>query len=245
MLGKKGMERLAACRVAVFGIGGVGGYVVEALVRSGVGAIDLIDGDRVDISNLNRQIIATLDTVGMLKTDAAEARIKSIDPDCRVVKWPVFFSAENSGMFDFSLYDYIVDAVDDVPAKMLIIRMADEAGRKIISSMGAGNKMDPSAFKVADIYKTSVCPLAKRIRKACRDNGIKSLKVVYSEELPVEPDLTGIPEEDIPMKGPGHAPGSNAFVPSAAGLLIASEVIRDLSGFAADRKGKDAVGQQR
>ena len=233
MLGKEGMERLAASRVAVFGIGGVGGYVVEALVRSGLGAIDLVDGDFVDITNLNRQIIATRDTVGMLKVDAAEGRIKRINPDCRVTKWPVFFSDENCGEFDFSLYDYIVDAIDDVPGKILIIKMAEDAGTDIISSMGAGNKMDPSAFEVSDIYKTSVCPLAKRIRKACRDNGIKELKVVYSRELPLEPDLSGYDEADIPMKGRGRAPGSNAFVPPAAGLLIASVVIKDLSGFIA------------
>ena len=231
ILGKEGMKKLGDSRVAVFGIGGVGGYVVEALVRSGVGAIDLIDGDSVDITNLNRQIIAVEETVGMLKVDAAELRIRSISPFCRVVKHPEIYSEENCSFIDLSEFDYVIDAIDDIPAKILIIRTAKELGVPVISSMGAGNKMDPSMFRVADIYKTSVCPLAKRIRKACRDLGIKDLKVVYSQELPVKPDLSDLSESEIPMKGRGIAPGSNAFVPAAAGLLIASEVIKDLSCF--------------
>ncbi len=242
MLGKKGMKRLSESRVAVFGIGGVGGYVVEALVRSGIGAIDLIDGDTVDITNLNRQIIAVQSTVGMLKTDAAQERILSINPECRVEKYPVFFSEENCGQFDFSAFDYVVDAIDDIPAKLLIIKIAKDAGVPVISSMGAGNKMDPSGFEVSDISKTSVCPLARRIRKACRDIGIDGLKVVYSKEQPLAPDISGLSPEEIPMKGRALAPGSNSFVPAAAGLLIASEVIKDLSGFENGSADNEHIG---
>ena len=220
LIGDEGVERLAAARVAVFGVGGVGGYVVEALARSGVGALDLTDADVVAESNINRQIIADYDTVGRYKTDAFAERIARISPGCRVTQNRLFFSEDTCGAFDFSKYTYVVDAIDSVYSKLLIIKMADQAGVPVISSMGAGNKMDPSAFEVADIYKTSVCPLAKAIRKGCRDMGIEKLKVVYSRELPARPPQDG-----------KRVTASIAFVPSAAGLLIASEVIKDIIGW--------------
>ena len=216
MLGKDAMDRLAAARVAVFGVGGVGGYVVEALARSGIGALDLIDGDTVSESNINRQIIADSSTVGRNKVDAFKDRIKLINPECVVTPYVMFFGPDSRDI-DFSSYDYIVDAIDDVKGKLTIIKMAKDAGIPVISSMGAGNKLDPMGFEVADIYKTSVCPLAKVVRKGCRDLGIKDLKVVYSKELPVKPAVDGV-----------RVPASVAFVPSAAGLLIASEVVKDL-----------------
>ena len=179
LLGGEAMDRLKNARVAVFGVGGVGGYVVEALARSGVGAIDLIDSDRVSLTNLNRQIIALQSTVGLLKTDAAEVRIKDINPGCKVVKHPIFYTSETAGEFDFTEYDYVVDAIDTVSGKIELVMNADRCGTPIISSMGAGNKLDPTAFEVADIYKTSVCPLAKVMRYELRCRGIKHLKVVY------------------------------------------------------------------
>lgn len=216
----EGIRRLAESRVAVFGVGGVGGYVVEALARSGVGQLDLIDGDTVAESNINRQIIADYSTIGRSKTEVFKDRIAGIGPECIVNTYPLVFSEKTCGAFDFSKYSYVVDAIDDVPAKLLIIKMAEEAGVPVISSMGAGNKMDPMAFEVADIYKTSVCPLAKAVRKGCRDLGIKKLKTVYSRELPVRPAVDG-----------ARVPASIAFVPPAAGLLIASEVVKDLIGW--------------
>ena len=228
LLGGEAMERLKNARVAVFGVGGVGGYVVEALARSGVGAIDLIDSDRVSLTNLNRQIIALKSTVGMLKTDAAEARIKDIAPECKVVKYPVFYTPETAGEFDFTEYDYVVDAIDTVSGKIELVMNADRCGTPIISSMGAGNKLDPTAFEVADIYKTSVCPLAKVMRYELRRRGIKHLKVVYSKEIPVTPNGTSDCEEEDCKKR--MIPGSVAFVPSVVGLIIAGEVIKDIAG---------------
>ena len=228
LLGGEAMERLKNARVAVFGVGGVGGYVVEALARSGVGAIDLIDSDRVSLTNLNRQIMALQSTVGMLKTDAAEARIKDIAPECKVVKYPVFYTPETAGEFDFTEYDYVVDAIDTVSGKIELVMNADRCGTPVISSMGAGNKLDPTAFEVADIYKTSVCPLAKVMRYELRRRGIKHLKVVYSKEIPVTPNGTSDCEEEDCKKR--MIPGSVAFVPSVVGLIIAGEVIKDIAG---------------
>ncbi len=231
LYGEENMKKFASSRVAVFGIGGVGGYVVEALARSGIGALDLIDSDRVCPSNINRQIIASTDTVGMYKVDAAMERIKAINPDCLVRTFRTFYLPETQDLFDFRVYDYVVDAIDTVTGKLAIIENAKKAGVPVISSMGAGNKICPSAFTVADIYETSVCPLAKVMRRELRKRGIDSLKVVYSKEPPLSP-LTS-PSED--MKTPGTAkrpvPGSTAFVPSVAGLIIAGEVINDLARF--------------
>ena len=214
LLGEEALKKLATKRVAVIGVGGVGGYVVEALARSGVGALDLIDKDVVDETNINRQIIATLDTVGRPKVDVAEERVHSINPDCVVRKYQCFYLPETRCNFDFSEYDYVVDAIDTVTGKLALIQQAKEAGVPVISSMGAGNKLDPTAFKVADIYKTSVCPLAKVMRRELKKRGIDSLKVVYSEETPID---TG-----------GRTPGSVAFVPSVVGLIIGGEVIKSM-----------------
>lgn len=215
------MGRLGASRVAVFGIGGVGGYVVEALVRSGIGALDLIDNDKVCPTNINRQIIATRKTVGRYKVDVAEERVHDINPDCEVRTYKTFFLPDTQDQFDFHEYDYVVDAIDTVTGKLAIIVKAKEAGVPVISSMGAGNKMNAALFEVDDIYRTSVCPLAKVMRHECRKRGIDSLKVVYSKEEPIKP-----PEctEGRPV------PGSTAFVPSVAGLIIAGEVINNLAG---------------
>ena len=232
LFGREAMEKLAASRVAVFGIGGVGGYVVEALARCGVGAIDLIDNDKVALSNLNRQIIATLDSVGRDKTQVMKERILSINPDCRVEVHNCFYLPETRDRFDFSAYDYVVDAVDTVTAKIDLVLSAGEAGTPVISSMGTGNKLNPAMFEVADIYKTSVDPLARVMRRELKKRGVKKLKVVYSRE---EPRRTEDPErleevraEEAPKRR--SVPASNAFVPSSAGLLIASEVVRDLTG---------------
>ncbi len=222
LLGEEAMTKLASKRVAVFGIGGVGGHVVEALVRSGIGAIDLIDSDKVAISNLNRQLIATLDTIGMDKTTAMAQRIAQINPECKVTTHNCFYLPENRDLFDFSQYDYIVDAVDTVTAKIDLVVHANEVAKPIISSMGAGNKLDPTAFMVADIYETSVCPLAKVMRRELKRRGIGSLKVVYSKEEPMKPSSTVAEGERRAI------PGSTAFVPSVVGLIIASEVIKDL-----------------
>ena len=221
LLGVEAVESLAKKRVAVFGVGGVGGYVCEALVRSGIGIFDLIDKDVVDITNMNRQIIATIDTIGKYKTEVMAARMKSINPSVEVNVRNLFFLPENADTFPFSEYDYVVDAVDTVTAKIAIIMRAKEAGVPVISSMGAGNKLDPSGFKVADIYKTNVCPLAKVMRRELKNRGIKNLKVVYSEEIPVKRE-TKAGERKV-------APGSVAWVPSVAGLTIAGEVVRDLT----------------
>lgn len=238
LLGREGMERLSRARVAVFGIGGVGGYAVEALARSGVGALDLIDDDRVSLSNLNRQIIATHRTVGQYKVDAARQRIEEINPDCQVTVYKTFFTPETAGQFSFSDYDYIIDAIDTVTGKLALAEQAVRAGVPIISSMGAGNKVDPTALEVADISQTSVCPLAWVMRKELKKRGIYHLKVVYSREPPLTPlgsvesdEAAGQADSRNGTPSRRQTPGSNAFVPAAAGLIAAGEVIRALSGF--------------
>lgn len=240
LLGKEAMEKLENARVAVFGVGGVGGYVVEALVRSGVGTIDIIDDDKVCLTNLNRQIIATRKTVGRYKVEVMKERILEINPNAVVHTHQCFFLPENSDSFDFSGYSYVVDAVDTVTAKIALVMKAQEAGVPIISSMGAGNKLNPAAFEVTDIYKTSVCPLAKVMRRELKKRGVKKLKVVYSKEEPLTPkeDMENSCRENcICPPGAEHKcterraiPGSVAFVPSVAGLIIAGEVVKDLTG---------------
>lgn len=225
LIGKEGINKLSQSRVAVFGIGGVGGYVVEALVRSGLGSIDLIDNDKVALTNLNRQIIATHKTIGQYKVDAAEERILDINPEVNVVKHNLFYTPENADCIDFSKYDYVVDAIDTVVGKLEIIERAKKAGVPVISSMGAGNKTHPELFEIADISKTSVCPLAKVIRQELKKRRIKGVKVVYSKELPIKPKI-----EIDEQSSKRSIPGSNAFVPSTVGLIIASQVIRDLIG---------------
>ena len=227
LLGKEGVKKLQDCRVAVFGVGGVGGYAVEALARSGVGTIDIIDNDDISITNINRQIIATHSTVGRNKVDVAAERIHDINPQCRVYAHKVFYLPETADQFDFREYDYVIDAIDTVAGKIQIIEAAKAADVPVISAMGAGNKLDPSAFKVADISRTSVCPLAKVMRRELRRRGISHVKVVYSEEEPIKPEY----DEDAEIKGTGGrpAPVSIAFVPSAAGLVLAGEVIKDLA----------------
>lgn len=224
LLGNDAMERLYSARVAVFGVGGVGGYTVEALARSGVGSIDLIDNDVVSESNINRQIIALHSTIGQYKVDAAKARIADINPDCTVTAHKLFFMPDTADLIDFSHFDYVVDAIDTVTGKIEIIMRAKAAGVPVISSMGAGNKLDPTAFEVADIYKTSVCPLARVMRREMKKRGVKSLKVVYSREEALRPENSGISQDSGKS-----VPGSSAFVPSAAGLIIASEVIKDIA----------------
>ena len=239
LLGPDGITTLQNSRVAVFGIGGVGGFAVEALARSGVGTLDLIDDDRVCLTNLNRQLHATRKTVGRYKVDAAEERVHEINPDCTVHTYKTFFTPETASQFDFSQYDYVIDAIDTVTGKLALIVQATASGTPIISSMGAGNKMDPTAFEVADIYQTTICPLARVMRRECRKRGIKSLKVVYSKEFPLRPleDLS-ISCRQHCICPPGTArkctqrrdiPGSTAFVPSVVGLIIAGEVIKDLT----------------
>lgn len=215
LIGTEGITRLSNARVAVFGIGGVGGYVVEALARSGIGTLDLIDHDKVSVTNLNRQIFALHSTIGKYKVDVAKERILDINPTAKVNACKVFYLPDTARQFDFTAYDYVVDAIDTVTGKLMLIEQAREAGTPVISSMGAGNKMDPSAFQVADIYETSVCPLAKVMRRELKKRGIKKLKVVYSKEQPISQSQTSVP-------------GSNAFVPSAAGLILAGEVVKDL-----------------
>lgn len=240
LFGREAMEKLASARVAVFGIGGVGGYTVEALARSGVGALDLIDDDRVCLTNINRQILATRNSIGKYKVDEAEQRILSINPKCVVSTCKTFYLPSTEDQFDFTQYDYVVDAIDTVSGKLALIENAQKAGTPIICSMGAGNKLDPTAFRVADIYKTSVDPLARVIRRECRKRGIKRLKVVYSEEEALRPI------EDMEISCRNHCvcppgterkctarrdiPGSTAFVPSVVGLIIAGEVIKDITG---------------
>ncbi len=216
LLGEKAVEALSGKRVAIFGLGGVGGYVAEALVRSGVGKFDLIDHDKIALSNLNRQIIATHETVGKEKTDVMRERMLAICPDAEIELHHCFFLPENADMFDFQRYDYVVDAVDTVTAKLEIVLRAQAAGTPVISSMGTGNKLNPAMLEVADIYRTSVCPLAKVMRRELKKRGVEKLKVVYSREEPIKP------------KDGERLPGSTAFVPPAAGLLIASEVVQDL-----------------
>ena len=233
LFGTRAMEKIAGARVAVFGIGGVGGYTVEALVRSGIGEIDLIDSDTVNLTNLNRQIIATGSSIGKYKVDVMRERIMDINPDVKVHVHKCFYLPETKDKFDFSQYDYVVDAVDTVTAKLQIVEEAEAAGVPVISSMGAGNKLDPTAFQVADIYKTSVCPLAKVMRRELKKRGIKRLKVVYSQEIPITPDpelLSSYSEEVSPLAPQKRSvPGSVAFVPSVAGLIIAGEVLKDLA----------------
>lgn len=238
LLGKEGMERLKNARVAVFGVGGVGGYVCEALVRSGVGSFDLIDDDKVCLTNLNRQIIATRSTVGKYKVDVMKERMLDINPDVQVETYKCFFLPENADDFPFAEYDYVVDAVDTVTAKIELVMKCQSMGVPIISSMGAGNKLDASAFQVADIYKTKMCPLAKVMRRELKKRGIKKLKVVYSEEKPTRPieDMAiSCRTHCICPPGAAHKcterrdiPGSVAFVPSVAGLIVAGEVVKDL-----------------
>ena len=237
LFGPEGMEKLKNSHVAVFGIGGVGGYAVEALARSGIGALDLVDDDKVCLTNVNRQLYATRSTVGRYKVEVAEERIRDINPDCRVRIWKTFFMPDTQDQFDFSEYDYVVDAIDTVKGKLALVEAAKAAGTPIISCMGAGNKTDPTAFRVADIYKTSVCPLARVMRTECRKRRIRHLKVVYSTELPVRP------LEDPAISCRNHCicppdtrkctvrrdiPGSTAFVPSVAGLILAGEVVKGL-----------------
>lgn len=228
LLGSDSMEKLKNARVAVFGVGGVGGYVVEALARSGVGHIDIIDNDTVSITNINRQIIATLSSVGKYKVDVMKERIMDINPDAEINAFRCFYLPETKDQFDFSRYDYVVDAVDTVTAKIQLIMQAKESGTKIICSMGAGNKLNPAMFEVADISETSVCPLARVMREACKKRGIRKVKVVYSKEKPIKPKKSDEPAMQNPQAGRRDTPGSTAFVPSAAGLLIASEVVKDI-----------------
>ena len=240
VFGEEAMQRLAGARVAVFGIGGVGGYTVEALARSGVGQLDLIDDDKVCVTNVNRQLLATLKTVGQYKVDVAKERIAEINPKCVGKAFKTFYMPDTENEFDFTQYDYIVDAIDTVKGKLALAENAQKAGTPIISSMGAGNKVNAAAFEVADIYETSVCPLARVMRYECRRRGIKKLKVVYSKEKPIRP------KGDMSVSCRRHCvcppgtrkctvrrdiPGSTAFVPSVAGLIIAGEVIKDLTGF--------------
>ncbi len=231
LIGEDNMHRLAGFRVAVFGIGGVGGYAVEALARSGIGSFVLIDNDTIEPTNLNRQIIAVHSTLGRYKVDVMKERILDINPDADVEIHRCFFLPENADQFDFESYTYVVDAVDTVTAKLSIITQAQNDGVPVISSMGAGNKLDPTKFRISDIYDTSVCPLAKIMRRECKKRGIKSLKVVYSTEPPITPRGIGTSgEASQGLRPVSHrpVPGSISFVPSAAGLILASEVVRDL-----------------
>lgn len=223
IFGHEALEKLASFKVAVFGVGGVGGYAVEALVRSGIGEIDLIDNDVVALSNLNRQIIALHSTIGQYKVDVMEKRIKDINPACKVNVHKTFYLPQEDEAFDFTQYDYIIDAIDTVAGKIGLVMAADKAKTPIISAMGAGNKVNPSAFEVADIYKTSVCPLAHVMRKELKKRGIKHLKVVYSQEKPLKPAVLTDARK--------QTPGSNAFAPAVVGLIMASEAVRDLIGF--------------
>jgi tRNA A37 threonylcarbamoyladenosine dehydratase len=237
------MAKLRQSRIAVFGIGGVGSFTAEALVRSGIGTLDIIDDDRIALSNLNRQLFALHSTLGLNKVDAAEARLKDIAPEVKINKHKCFYLPETAGRFDFTQYDYIIDAIDTVTGKLEIIMRAKEAGTPVISAMGAGNKVDPTALRVGDISETSVCPLARIMRKELRKRGISKLKVVYSIEPPIKPyEYDGEDCREEPSRPDieaGHSsrrretPGSNAFVPSVAGLIIAAEVIKDLTQFTA------------
>ena len=229
LLGADGMAKLRNARVAVFGLGGVGGYVAEALARCGVGALDLVDHDTISLTNCNRQILATRETVGIDKAEAAANRARAINPDCEARAIKTFYLPETADQFDFTSYDYVVDAIDTVTGKLMLVQAAKAAGTPIISSMGTGNKLDPTAFRVADIHETSVCPLARIIRKECRKRGIDKLKVVYSTEDPIKAELA--PDDparaELP-EGRNALPGSVCFVPAVAGMIIAGEVIKDL-----------------
>lgn len=238
LLGDEAIEKLKQARVAVFGVGGVGGYAVEALARSGVGALDLIDDDRVCLTNINRQIIATHSSVGRYKVEVAEQRVKDINPACTVRVYKTFYTPETADSFDMTQYDYVIDAIDTVTGKIELIMQAKAAGTPIISSMGAGNKLDPTAFAVADIYETSVCPLARVMRRELRRRGVRDLKVVYSKEAPLTPiddSKDSCRHHCICPKDAQRTclirrqiPGSAAFVPSVAGLIIGGEVIKDI-----------------
>ena len=228
LLGEGNMARLKNATVAVFGLGGVGGYVVEALARSGIGALELIDHDTVSITNINRQILATHSTVGMDKAEAAKARVLDIDPQIRVTARKLFYGPDTAEQFDFSQYDYVVDAIDTVTGKLALVTAAQTAGVPIISCMGTGNKLDPTKFQIADISKTRVCPLARIMRKECAKRGIRHLKVLFSTEDPISPAPDAALTEELP-EGRRALPGSVAFVPSVAGLIIAGEVIKDLT----------------
>ncbi len=225
LLGKEAMERLRKARVAVFGLGGVGGYTVEALARGGIGSLTLVDNDRISVSNLNRQILATHSTVGLMKTEAARRRVLDINPECTVRVCDVFYTRETADRFDFREYDYIVDAIDTVTGKLQLVERAYAAGTPIISCMGTGNKLDASAFQVADISKTAMCPLARVMRKELGKRGIRHLKVVYSQEEAMVPKGW---EEEAAQLGKRQIPGSVSFVPGAAGLILAGEVIKDI-----------------
>jgi tRNA A37 threonylcarbamoyladenosine dehydratase len=226
LLGSEATQKLQKARVAVFGIGGVGGYTVEALARAGIGQLDLIDSDTVSLSNINRQILATRSTVGMQKVEAGKARVLDINPQAIVRTWPVFYTPETADQFDFTQYDYIVDAIDTVTGKLALVERAVQAGTPIICCMGTGNKLDAAAFEVSDISKTSMCPLARIMRKELGKRGIKHLKVVYSKEEALTP--TGW-EEEAAALGKRQIPGSVSFVPGAAGLILAGEVIKDIA----------------
>ena len=227
LLGEEALSRLEGARVAVFGLGGVGGYTVEALARAGIGHLDLIDSDTVSVSNRNRQILATRSTLGLPKTEAAKRRVLDINEEAQITTWELFYNADTADQIDLSEYDYIVDAIDTVTAKLLLIQRAHDVGTPIISCMGTGNKLDPTAFQVADISKTAMCPLARVMRKELGKRGIKHLKVVYSQEEAMTPHGA---EEEMAALGKRQIPGSVSFVPGAAGLILAGEVIRDLTG---------------
>ena len=229
LVGTDAIHRLQNARVAVFGIGGVGGHAVEALARSGIGAIDIIDSDDVAISNINRQLIATHSTVGRKKVEVMKEHLLDINPNLRISAYACFYLPETEGQFDFSQYDYVIDAVDTVTAKLALVEACEKVGTPIISCMGAGNKLDPTAFEVADIYKTSVCPLAKVMRRELKKRNIKHLKVVYSKEEPMTPlEIEGAINDEVRERR--ATPGSVAFVPSVAGLILAGEVIKALAG---------------
>ena len=227
LLGEEAMQRLRRAKVAVFGLGGVGGYTVEALARSGIGALTLVDHDTISLTNLNRQVLATHATIGQYKAEVAAQRVADIDPEITVTPRKTFYTPETAGEFDFSQFDYIVDAIDTVTGKLALIQQAKRTGTPIISCMGTGNKLDSSAFRIADIYQTSGCHLARIMRKECRKRGIDALKVVYSPEEPLTPQID-LANAELPPEGRRALPGSCAFVPSVAGLLIAGEVIKDL-----------------
>ena len=233
LLGDSGIEKLRKAHVALFGLGGVGGYAAEALARAGIGKIDLIDNDTVSLTNLNRQLLATHSTIDKYKVDVAAARIADIDPSIAVRTFPVFYLPETQDQFDFSQYDYVLDAIDTVTGKLALITQAKAANVPVISCMGTGNKLDASAFRVADISKTSGCALARIMRKECQKRGIKGVKVVYSEELPLEPIPSPLDPSEPPAEGSSRrsTPGSLSYVPGAAGLILAGEVIRDIVGF--------------
>ena len=228
LLGPEAMEKLKKARVAIFGLGGVGGYVAEALARCGVGALDLIDHDTISLTNINRQILATHDTVGMPKAEAARARVLSIHPDCRATAICKFYGPDTAGEFDFAAYDYVVDAIDTVTGKLALIAAAKAAGTPILCCMGTGNKLDPTRFQIADISKTSVCPLARIMRKECARRGYRDVKVLYSTEDPLPSHPEALSDEELP-EGRRALPGSVSFVPSVAGLIIAGQVVKDLT----------------